>query len=314
MPAWLSFIASCADSRLQVLYPLAIMYPIVAMCAKVSLLVSYLRLNNERWYRWACYFGLLFVVGSHVGLSLAAALPCQPIAMAWDSTITDGHCIDQPSVYKATAIMGLLSDILLIGIPIPMTVKLQMPWQQKAGLIGLFFIGGITIFTSAMRLYFIITQLTVLDQSWGAAPGAYFLVLEAHLALWCSTLTTIRVFINHLAPRLLGGSKNSSRTGGSKQEGTNRSHPLVTFGSTPLNKNKRYNRFDDDYGLGTIADHQVAAENDIEVRGGAPSQHSGDGDGSAHADNESEKAIMQTRTTTITYGEDRRLRENGHHQ
>jgi hypothetical protein len=151
------------------------MYPLVAMCAKVSLLISYLRLNSDRWYRWSCWFGLVFVIGSHVGLALAAAFACQPIAMAWDSTITDGKCIDLPGVYKATAIMGLLSDILLICIPIPMTLKLQMSWQQKAGLIGLFVIGGVTVLTSAMRLYYIITQLTVLDQSWGASPGAFFL-------------------------------------------------------------------------------------------------------------------------------------------
>jgi hypothetical protein len=120
--------------------------------------------------------------------------------------------------------------------------------------------------------------------------------------MWCSTLTTVRLFVSHLAPRLLGssGSQGASRTGGSKPEGTgNRAHPLVTFGSAP-NKSKRYNRFDDTVMLNTVVERDHVA-NDVDVSGGPRSQHS-DNEGSGGADDESEKAIMQTRTTTVTYG------------
>jgi hypothetical protein len=279
----LEFPVPFTDFRL-VLYPVSWLYPLCALTAKTSLLISYLWLNGERKYRYLCYFGIFFVAGSNFGLAMAAMFPCQPLTMAWDSTITEGRCIDFVSQYKSVAIIGLLSDVILLLIPIPMALNLQMPWQQKAGLIGLFIIGGITILTSAVRLYVIITQIDLPDQAWGIGPAAYWLLLEGHLALWCATLTSVRMFVKHVAPRVIGENSSRFKKSESKKD-QSRASPLVTFGSKPINRSRKYDRFDTEYAMETIVDSSSHAEDENGVA------NASDGDFIQQDDN-SEKAIV----------------------
>lgn len=121
-------------------YPMPIIYPLCVMFAKCSLLVLYTRLNPFLPYQIAAYFGIFFVAGASVGLTLATAFPCHPLDLAWNPLVA-GTCINRPAAYKATAITGLLSDVYLIVLPIPTVVGLIMPWQQKVGLIAMFGVG-----------------------------------------------------------------------------------------------------------------------------------------------------------------------------
>lgn len=121
-------------------YPMPIVYPLCLMFAKLSLIVFFSRLSPAYYFKIACWFGMFFVSGSGIGLTFATAFPCRPLEKAWNPLIT-GTCIDQPATYKATAILGLLADVYIIILPIPTVVGLQLPWQQKAGLIIIFGVG-----------------------------------------------------------------------------------------------------------------------------------------------------------------------------
>lgn len=118
-------------------YPMPIIYPLCCMFAKLSLVCFYTRLSPLLPYRIAAFCGAFFIFGSMFGLTFATAFPCKPLQYAWNPLIS-GTCIDRPATYKATAIMGLLADIYLIFLPVPVIVRLQMPWQQKIGLVAMF--------------------------------------------------------------------------------------------------------------------------------------------------------------------------------
>lgn len=121
-------------------YPMPIIYPLCCMFAKLSLVVFYGRLSNALAYRLATWAGAFFIFASMVGLAIATAAPCQPLERAWNPLV-EGSCISRPAAYESTAIMGLLSDIYLIVLPVPIVVRLQIPWQQKIGLLLIFGIG-----------------------------------------------------------------------------------------------------------------------------------------------------------------------------
>jgi hypothetical protein len=65
--------------------------------------------------------------------------------MGWDLTITTGVCIDRTAMFKATAALGVIVDILIIAIPIPMVSKLQMSRSKKASLLFVFSIGSMSV-------------------------------------------------------------------------------------------------------------------------------------------------------------------------
>jgi hypothetical protein len=85
----------------------------------------------------------LVVVGYTVGISLSLIFACNPIEKSWDVTITTGACISRPALYITTAVLGVATDIVLLLLPVPMVLKLQMPTFQKAGLLLMFAVGSL---------------------------------------------------------------------------------------------------------------------------------------------------------------------------
>jgi hypothetical protein len=128
---------------LESLYQLPILYNPVQCGAKLALLLLYQRLAPMLWYQMTVWFVGFVVVGSSVAIMFAAIFPCTPVRAAWDLTITASHCIDRPGLYQATAILGAVTDILVLAVPIPVVISLQMvSFKNKVALIAAFCIGG----------------------------------------------------------------------------------------------------------------------------------------------------------------------------
>lgn len=82
-----------------------------------------------------------FVVGSSVAITFTTIFPCRPISAAWDYGMKEYKCIDRSSVYQATAIIGAITDAMVLAVPIPVVLPLQISKRQKIGLIAIFCIG-----------------------------------------------------------------------------------------------------------------------------------------------------------------------------
>lgn len=113
------------------------------LLSKLGLLIFYIKLQNRhRWYQWAVWSTIFVTVGSNLGILFSVAFACNPINMAYDITVTEGSCIDRPAVFKATAAFGIITDVLIFLIPIPMVMTLRLSRRKKIGLMMLFTIGS----------------------------------------------------------------------------------------------------------------------------------------------------------------------------
>lgn len=111
----------------------------------------------------------------------------------------------------------------------------------------------------------------------------------------CATLTSLRRFFKHVAPKLIG-----ERSGGSTSDSQKKGSQLVTFGGTG-GAHLRYNKFphshgpnDDDeaYGMDNMI---VSRINEHPAKEDRASGDDNSGDGN------SQKGILQTHTTAITF-------------
>lgn len=109
----------------------------------MSLLTFYFRLNPQKWFRWAIWASLAFIIGYTVGIFFAIIFACTPIEMNWNIRIQDGTCINQASLYIATAVVNIISDLILFCLPLPTVFNLQIPRRQKIGLIFIFLLGSL---------------------------------------------------------------------------------------------------------------------------------------------------------------------------
>lgn len=110
--------------------------------AKLSLLLFYRRLSPQQWLRWSVYAVMVFITAYSVALMFTLIFACKPLKKNWDITVTEGECLNKAMIYLATAGLNALTDIILLILPIPMIVKLQVPRVQKIGLIIIFCIGS----------------------------------------------------------------------------------------------------------------------------------------------------------------------------
>lgn len=73
--------------------------------------------------------------------SIGAAAQCIPFHQAWDP-IPGGHCIEFGYVQLAATICTIITDFVILLIPIPAVRKLNMAKGKKMMLIFTFMIGG----------------------------------------------------------------------------------------------------------------------------------------------------------------------------
>ncbi|WQF84422.1 hypothetical protein CDEST_09436 [Colletotrichum destructivum] len=283
-------------------YLAAAIYTLCGSFAKVSLLIFYFRLSPQRWFKQAVWASLAIIAAYSVGIFFALVFACDPIAMSWDITITEGTCINRPSLYIATAAANIISDLILFALPIPIVVKLQIPRRQKIGLFFIFAVGSLTVVTSIIRVSLLPAMLTSTDQSWVISWASLWIIVEANLIVICAALPTLRKFFRHVAPKIIGEStygKGTKTMGGNGSKTVSR----LTIGGTNGTRNRaEYSQFDLDNSAETFAMASVATPS----KQGAVSTGVCEGD-TTWDDDSSEKTIIrgknivQTKTVTVEY-------------
>lgn len=145
--------------------------------------------------------------------------------------------------------------------------------------------------------------------------------VEANLLIMCASLPTLRLFFKTVAPGLLTSTGGRSNDKYSKSGNpSNKTRGLRTIGgssavSTTKPKRQHYGQVDDDleYGMVTLT---VGGARKRESEEGktksAIGEGSDDGDHTAtewHEDGDSERGIVQTKTTVISYSTSKASRE-----
>ncbi|KAJ2900399.1 hypothetical protein MKZ38_002456 [Zalerion maritima] len=256
----------------QLVYVASIIYVWCGAFAKLALLVFYYRLSPQLWFRWAIMATIVFVVGSSAGIFFSLIFACDPIAMSWDVAIP-GECINRTALYIATAVANIVSDLIILVLPVKVIIGLRITRQQKMGLLALFVIGSLTLVTSAVRASILPEMLTSADQTWVISYASLWIVVETNLFVICASIPTLRKFFRHVAPRFIGESTYDKNGRGSKSRANTKSsgrgagprgaagsgggglggstlkpasNQLITFGSSRDPKLGRYAKFDDD--------------------------------------------------------------------
>lgn len=109
--------------------------------AKLSYLWFYLRIFPQESFRkwiWTC-MGL--VAGYWLGSMLQIFLICTPFEMNWNPTIPGGHCASYNVAFVTIGLVNMITDLIIMLLPIPFIRKLQMAIGTKLGLVAIFTIG-----------------------------------------------------------------------------------------------------------------------------------------------------------------------------
>ncbi|KAI0182430.1 hypothetical protein EV127DRAFT_354901 [Xylaria flabelliformis] len=155
----------------------------------ISLIVSRSKLSHRTKARIA------------VGFSLREFLPscnnCIPISASWDLTIK-GTCINVGLFALFLDLSNIVSDFVILAMPVPLVLKLQVSRQEKRMLIATFATGGSAYVISIILLKYISKLSSKSDSTWNNAPVAIVVSVECMIGFLAISIATYRPLYRYL--------------------------------------------------------------------------------------------------------------------
>lgn len=109
---------------------------------KASIVLQYLRVFVGKGVRRACWATLAFVTAYGIYTVLISIFNCIPVSAFWSPT-PDMRCVNKKFSWFFNASFNILTDLIIIALPIPTLKSLKLPTRQKIGLMVIFALGGL---------------------------------------------------------------------------------------------------------------------------------------------------------------------------
>lgn len=221
----------------QILYVELLIYSFAVPLPKLVLLLFYVRIFSNRRFKIACYVVGAFVVAWCPAVFFTDVFQCSPIALAWDKSITSGTCINVLAFFRYIAIPVVLSDAVLLIMPLPMIWQLHMNHKQKLALSSVFLLGSLGLIASIARTVIFFQNDAFADPTWTAVTLLIWTMIEVEAVLIAACMPPLRpLFISfwqsttHFTSKMSRSNKTDdslpSYIGGSQKQGFTRFEDL----------------------------------------------------------------------------------------
>ncbi|KAH7313000.1 hypothetical protein BKA65DRAFT_558216 [Rhexocercosporidium sp. MPI-PUGE-AT-0058] len=208
-----------------------ITYKLSVALNKASILLLYLRIMPQRLYR-IMIFSLLTIVGLFaIATTIAGIFQCIPVDKAWNKK-KPGHCYNLVEAWYSNAVFSIVTDILILMLPMHMVYKLQRDMREKLLLYAVFGLGGFVTFTSIMR-FFALKSAKNPDTTYDITSG-FWSVIEINVGVICICLPPLRSLLSR---QFAFFNRNRTASNGpynnnKPQSGSSAPSELVTIGGT----------------------------------------------------------------------------------
>ena len=103
-------------------------------------MIFYLRIFPTRSFRIACFVVMAIVVSWSLGAIFATIFQCIPIAASWNKEIS-GNCVNSDATWFSYAVINILTDVIVLALPIPLVLRLHLSLRNRLLLCGIFLLG-----------------------------------------------------------------------------------------------------------------------------------------------------------------------------
>ncbi|KAK8005918.1 hypothetical protein PG991_012215 [Apiospora marii] len=118
---------------------------------KLSILALYGTIFPSRKFRYILWFIGCVVVCWAITFSFAGIFQCIPISYLWDQN-TGAFCIKYGVCSLVAAIINIITDFTILGLPIPLVWRLHTPRSKKILLTITFVVGGSACIVSILAV------------------------------------------------------------------------------------------------------------------------------------------------------------------
>lgn len=116
-----------------------IIYFSTVMPPKLAILHLYLSIFTDKKARITCWVVGAVVLGNWIAVTIAGCLACQPISYFWTGV---GKCIDTNAYLRWGGFANIITDLIMLALPIPMVWNLHASVRLKTGIMITFLLGS----------------------------------------------------------------------------------------------------------------------------------------------------------------------------
>ncbi|KAL4779642.1 hypothetical protein BJX76DRAFT_340173 [Aspergillus varians] len=238
--AWILFMAYCAigivvgnygggyhyneisdDDRVnfrKFCYIATVLYCPMALFVKISLLSIIIRIFAP--YKTKILFIQIFLGALTIYYTIAEIVKirmCDPVPAYW--TLEPASCLDQRAALIADSVISVVSDILILVLPLPLTWSLQMSRNKKLRVVGMLSAGGLATAFSVYRLALVVRDGSSADMSITFVRVILSGNAEGGVGLICACLPPLNIIISKLRNHSYKSNAYEDQPGSSVQLG-----------------------------------------------------------------------------------------------
>ena len=154
---------------------------------------------------------MIFIALYYIIAILLTIFECTPVKKSWEKQLP-GTCINLQTFFFANAAFNVITDILVMVLPIPVIAQLQITRKQRIGLGLIFCVGILATATSIVRMTTLQTGSKSTDITWTTTNSTIWSGIEINVAIVCACLPILRAPLQAIFPRLFGRTTVSSHT------------------------------------------------------------------------------------------------------
>ncbi|KFH46893.1 hypothetical protein ACRE_022690 [Hapsidospora chrysogenum ATCC 11550] len=193
-------------------YAATIFYAPMAMSVKLALLLIITRVFGaiHKKTRIGVYILIGIIVAYYTSGVFIKIFICWPIPAYWKGQTE--KCLDQSAIITADAIISVISDLVILLLPTPLTWSLQLSTKRRLRIIGMLCAGGIATAFSVYRLILIVGEGKAVNQSIVFTKVVLSGNAEAGIGLICACLPAV----NAIFVKVKGSSYYAKKYGNSR--------------------------------------------------------------------------------------------------
>lgn len=169
-----------------------------------------------------------------VGVFIAGSVICIPASKFWNPSI-EGTCLNSYQFYYGAQIPNILTDVILLIMPLQVVWSLHIPRSQKMLLCGVFLVGGLTLVFSIVRLQAMIKMADAgPDLTYNHPPVIVWTCIEAAVGITAACLPNLRPLFRVRQSGFWTKLRSSGNTSGKTLVETGKSESTITLQKVPI--------------------------------------------------------------------------------
>ncbi|KAF2023991.1 hypothetical protein EK21DRAFT_44186, partial [Setomelanomma holmii] len=182
---------------------LQIVCPLTTSLSKLGVLCLFHRVcaKSSRRYRIAICTTFGIVLAVMIAQVLVPFLNCRPFSKTWDSTKPGRCAFTSLSLWRYLSIPNVLTTLMVVAIPIPALVKLQVSRSMKLGFVAVFSVCIFGVVAAVMRLKAFLEVRNFHDITFENVEGLRWTVAESGIYLMAGTMLTLKPLLKRVLKR-----------------------------------------------------------------------------------------------------------------